>query len=224
MKLAIAMSALAITAAQASAQVAVDFDTDLGGSPLAAGSIITNQLAGMTVSANNFARNHDAAIIFDTANPTGGDTDLATPGYHATNTVALGNVLILAENIRDNDTNGLVDVPDDEAARPAGWIQFDLVNPATSAEIMLIDMEEVGGTIDFSFGATPIGSINIPALGDNSVQTLGFGGGQSAGVFDRIRVNLPGSGAIGSVSTVPAPGSIALLMAAASLMIRRGRA
>lgn len=224
---AIALGVLTVGAAQASAQVTVDFETDLGGTPLQAGTIITDQLAGMTVTASNFSRSHDAAIIFDTASPTGGDTDLATPGYHPTNTAALGKVLILAENILDDDGNGLVDEPDDEASRPAGWIQFDLSCLATGTQIMLLDMEEIGGSIDFSLGQTPVGSIDIPALGNNSVQTLGFGGGfggEPVGLFDRIRVNLPGSGAIASVTVVPAPGSVALLVAAASLIIRRGRA
>lgn len=222
---ALASAISAAFGAVAHAQVTVDFETDLGGTPLQAGAFITNQLPGMTVTAENFARSHNAAIIFDTANPTGGDTDLATPGYHPTNTVSLGNVLILAENIRDSNGNGLVDVPDDEGTQPAGWIQFELNFLATSAELLLIDIEELGGTIDFSLGTTPVGTIDIPALGDNSVQTLGFGGGSfGGGVFDRIRVNLPGSGAIGSVSAVPAPGPLALLMAACSLMVRRSRA
>ena len=47
-------------------------------------------------------------MIFDTANPTGGDTDLATPGYGLGNDTALGNVVILSEDADSSD-------PDDNA-------------------------------------------------------------------------------------------------------------
>ena len=68
---------------------------DFEGENLFAGTIVSNQFANLTISSDELL-----VMIFDTANPTGGDTDLAS------NT--LGNVLILSE---DGDSSD----PDDNA-------------------------------------------------------------------------------------------------------------
>ena len=54
----------------------------------------------------------DLGIAFDTANPTGGDDDLRTPGFGVNNSVGYGNVLIIAENDFDWNGDGLIDSAD----------------------------------------------------------------------------------------------------------------
>ncbi|MEO0678283.1 MAG: hypothetical protein AAFZ02_12080, partial [Pseudomonadota bacterium] len=75
-----------------------------------AGDKIDDELndLGVTVSATDRHGNHKDAMIFDSANPTGGDHDLETD--------TLGNVLIISE---DGDSHD----PDDNAG--GGIFTFD---------------------------------------------------------------------------------------------------
>ena len=213
MKRPIALIAFAVIATGASAQL-IDFEG------FAAGTVMTEQYAGIGVhiSAHNFT-GPDKAIIFDSANPTGGDWDLETPGYHPTNTVPLGMILIIAENDVDNNNDGFIDVPDDEGSRPAGWLRFDMDFLSTSGTVTLVDIEEHGGTIDFFLGNgnSPIATIGIPSIGDNSVQTLAFDGF----AYDAMQVNLAGSGAVASLNPVPEPASMAALGLGCLALLRR---
>jgi len=215
MNKAIITFAVAALATVASTQV-IDFEG------FVAGTVMTEQYSGigLHISAHNFT-GPNKAIIFDSANPTGGDFDLATPGYHATNTIALGNILIIAENDTDGDNDGIVDVPDDEGSQPAGWIRFDMDFSSNSGSVTLIDIEEHGGTIEFFSigGNSPVNTIGIPAIGDNSVQTISFDGFD----YDSMKVNLAGSGAVASFDPVPEPASLIALGSGAALLIRRRR-
>ena len=95
-----------------------------------------------------FSAGTNAAIIFDTANPTGGDPDLGTPnsdfggpglgvggksGSPFQNDAALGNALIIAENLTDANGDGLIDDPDDEGGIFPVTLAFDfsIVGPVT---------------------------------------------------------------------------------------------
>lgn len=213
-------AALATSAALA-APVTIDFDTDGLGNPLAAGTIITNQYAnlGVLVSANNNNASHpDLAIIFNSASPTGGDTDLRTPGPGIGNNAPLGKILIIAENAVDTSpADGRIDVPDDEEA--GGWIRFDHSFLATEVSLTLVDIEEHGGIIRFFLNNVPVATQPIPALGDNSVQTINKLLPQTP--FNAIRVDLAGSGAIGAITIVPEPASLGLLLLGAALFRRR---
>lgn len=139
----------------ASASIIIDFEG------FAAGTVINSQYSGITVSANSNGSN-DLAMIFDSANPTGGDSDLATPGYHPTNTNSLGNILIISEDGNSSD-------PDDEAR--GGTISFDFVSEVImqSLGILDIDKNEGNGVEFFNLGSS-VGSLNFAALGDNSFQ------------------------------------------------------
>jgi uncharacterized repeat protein (TIGR01451 family) len=175
----------------------LDFETD-GAIPLPAGYRFDGYFPalGVTVQTDNAVPGHpDLAIIFDSANPTGNDGDLATPGYHPTNTTPYGKILIIAEN--DVDTSPpdtLVDDPDDEGGRPAGWIDLAFDDIYTAAELIICDVDqgEDGGSVEFFMDANPVGSRSIAVLGDNSIQTIAF----AAADFNRIRVNLAGSSSI----------------------------
>lgn len=214
--------ALAIASLAHAAPVTIDFETDALGAPLVAGTIIDDEYAaaGVTIRAENHTATHpDLAVIFDSANPTGGDNDLATPGTGPNNTVALNNILIIAERGADRG-DGIIDAaPDDEGNRPAGYIDFDLDFIATGASIVLIDIEETGGTIDFRTITEGLVTINIPATGNNSVQTIAY----DDAAFTGFRVNLAGSGAVGGLDIVPTPASLALLSLAGLTAARRRR-
>jgi len=181
----------------------IDFETN-GNQSLAKGFKFDGAFPalGVTVDTDNFVQGHpDLAIIFDSANPTGGDTDLATPGSHATNTVALGKVLIIAENATDSNNNGRVDDPDDEAARPAGWVKFTFTSEFVAGEIGILDAEsgEEAGTIYFYLNGNQVGTRPIPMLGDASHQGISFAGS----AFDEVKVKLGGSGAITFLRLTP---------------------
>ena len=105
--------------------------------------------AGVTLSAESDGTGTDTLIIFDSANPTGGDGDLQTPGPGANNDEALGNLLIIAENTVDGDGDGLVDVPDDE--ENGGTIVIDFDRPVTMCALGLLDLDKggIGSVIRF---------------------------------------------------------------------------
>ncbi len=187
----------------------LDFDHTLGDdSVMVAGRTIDNQWAaiGLTISAVNTHPAHpDRAILFDTGNVTGGDSDLATPnGAAVGNTQALGNALIIAENEAGAfGPTGLVTVPDDEAW--GGSLRFDFADEATVCSVTLIDIDELPGT-ELRFYrngnlAVPDEVIPVFSLGDGSVQTLHF----FESGLDRFEVFLKGSGAIPMLELIPCP-------------------
>ena len=180
-----AASATAADLAPSAVTTVINFDTDANGAPLPAGTIVDDEYAALGLSIMSHDQSHKPAMIFDSANPTGGDNDLGTPGYHATNTVNLGNVLIISEDGDQND-------PDDN--RYGGTLKFTFDDPVYIDTISLLDIDssERGGAVITVVHAGGTVTIPIPALGDNSVQTL------DVNVADVIRmdVRLCSSGAV----------------------------
>jgi len=205
--------------------ITLDFDSDSDGAAIDAGQVIDDEFSsmGLTIGASNHRGGHpDTAIAFDSANPTGGDSDLATPGSGSGNNMSLGMLLIIAENDNDQNNDGLVDNPDDEAAGGTFSFRFDFVQ-TTSGSATLVDIEESGGRIELYNDGSLADSVSIGAAGNNSVQTVDFG----LSTFDEIRMVLTGSGAVGSLelsspTVIPEPASIALLGAAGLMMLPRG--
>ena len=76
------------------------------------GDIVSNQLPGVTVFGASNSNSGNMAMIFDSANPTGGDTDLAS--------ATAGLILIISE---DGDSSD----PDDDAS--GGTFIFDFDTP-----------------------------------------------------------------------------------------------
>lgn len=159
----------------------LSFDETMTGEPLdlQAGTVMTDQLLeslGLTISAqNNFqfpVAHPDKALIFDTAFPTGGDTDLATPGYGSGNDTALGKALIIAEDDVDADRDGLVDDPDDEAM--GGMLRFEFDGPVMFLGSTVIDIDTTEGAVFRMLDENDvlIGTLPIYSLGDNSVQDV----------------------------------------------------
>ncbi|MEM6479912.1 MAG: Hint domain-containing protein [Pseudomonadota bacterium] len=156
----------------------IDFDN------FATGQVIDDEFAfeGITVTTDGGS---DQAMIFDTANPTGGDTDLATND--------LGNVLIISE---DGDSND----PDDNAG--GGKITFDFDFPVTDASVTLLDIEE-GAFVKYF---APDGSL----IDTDFAQTLD-GGRETEPVSNphaligRIEIHFCGSGALAELSYIRNP-------------------
>ncbi len=142
----------------------------------------------------------NAAIIFDstcTGGCTGGDDDLFIP--------ALGNTLIIAEDLVDTSPmDGLIDDPDD-ADRPGQNFQFDFsgfgpgmvrIDSVTVADVE--GVETVGFIEVFSGGAGGIllaPGVPIPSIGNNNAIAIPV---NVAGV-DFMKITLLGSGAIDNI-------------------------
>lgn len=186
------------------------FTTTLDADSLPAGTVLGSQIPGVTVSATNDNASHpNLAIVFDSSAPTGGDPDLGTPnqdfggpgvgnggsmGAAGENAVALGNLIIIAENDTDANNDGLVDNPDDEAA--GGTLVFDFDTPRYINSLDLVDIENSGSRVRaFAVGGTLLADITIPALGDNSVQTVTL----DQPAVSRLEIELADSGAVGAI-------------------------
>ncbi|MGB3246565.1 MAG: hypothetical protein WBB25_18675 [Sulfitobacter sp.] len=147
--------------------------------PFAAGTVIDDDYEGVTISANGGC---GQAMIFDSANPTGGDHDLAS--------ATLRGMLIISE---DGDSSD----PDDNAS--GGSIFFDFANLVTMKSITFKDIEETsgGGTrvIFYDVDGAVIQTRFVPPTCDGGESTVQFSVPETA----RIEVVLQGSGAIDNV-------------------------
>ncbi|MDJ0579592.1 hypothetical protein, partial [Crocosphaera sp.] len=164
----------------------------------AAGTVIDDEYAnlGVTISATGGS---NQAMIFDSANPTGGDTDLATANE--------GNILIISE---DGDSSD----PDDNAG--GGTITFDFNNGVDINSINFVDIEETGGQVFTTDADGNVTTTAIPAPGNGSIQTLNIndsdvvkvevqlaGSGAISGLdFDKIEVTPSGDGLYTNIGTV----------------------
>ncbi|WP_134643122.1 hypothetical protein [Pseudaestuariivita atlantica] len=150
------------------------------------GDVVSDQFAGVTVSAQragDAADSENDAMIFDTANPTGGDHDLSYAGK--------GNVIIISE---DNDSGDA----DDNAH--GGTISFDFDVVSTVSSLTVLDVEEAGGSIDlFDVDGELINSVAIPAGTDNGEAVIDI---NTDGVAS-MDVNLVGSGAVDDLCYTP---------------------
>ena len=151
----------------------------------AAGTVIDNEYAslGVTISASGGS---NEAMIFDSANPTGGDKDLRTPGYGINNTTAQGNILIISE---DGDSSD----PDDNAH--GGTITFDFDDAVNINALSFVDIEENGGKVFTTDANGNVTTTLIPGVGDNSFQTLSINDDDVV----KLEVDLAGSGSISSL-------------------------
>ena len=193
-----------------SAECVEDCPPKLTFEEFAAGDIVTDQYAGVGITVTTSDPANHPAMIFDSANPTGGDLDLGTPnndfggpgvgggGAFAAagqNSLPLGKVLILSE---DNDPSD----PDDDAG--SGMLVFSFAQPVPieSVGILDIDGDEQIGTVtafDAEVGGAVITSVDMQALGNNSYQDVSLG---VSGVR-RLEVWFPSSGAVSSIVFCP---------------------
>ncbi len=150
------------------------FDGKLDFNDLSAGDVVGGQYAGngVTISSGTDGK---PVMIFDTANPTGGDHDLATGN--------LGNVLIISE---DGDSSD----PDDNAG--GGTFIFDFDAPASVESLGFLDIEHGAWIKLYDADGNLIGQIDTAATADNGqlTQHIGVDG------VSRMEVIIAGSGAI----------------------------
>ena len=182
----------------------IDFDSDAIGNGLTRGETVIDQWAAWGVHVTTHDPVNHPAMIFDSAQPTGGDRDLGSPnesfggpgigsGGSSTssfaNSIAQNNVLIISE---DNDASD----PDDNAS--GGTFVFTFDNAVMLDEIRLLDINE--GESAF---------VRLYDAAGNLVQSdsaSGASGGNGFYVVDlsasgvaRMEVQLTGSGAITDV-------------------------
>lgn len=246
-RLLIALAGAALLATTPVQAGVIDFEVDGSGAPISLGDVIENQYAtgifgapsglGATFSVVNPNRSHDFAVAFDTANATGGDSDLAGPFQPGNNNttgegaLSPGNVLIIQENTDSctPDGNGgytNCSDPDDEGRRPAGTISVVFTDAVDLVSIDFFDVEllEDGMTENNRIQLYADAAKNLPINIDFFTPAMGSGNAADNkwdrvmfGIEDvmAIDINFGGSGAIDNIvfnyDNVPAPGALALL-------------
>ena len=192
---------------------------------LAAGTIVSSVEADdgtgpVAVNASNPALKpgENAAVIFDSScdgGCSGNDNDLGSPnkdydgpGRGAggsndaahTNSTALGNILIVAENLIDEDGDDLVDDPGDQAGRRVTvHLDFSEVGTVAVESLTVIDIEskEEGGVAELlGKDGNVLDRVALPITGNNGVATVEFS--RSAGAV-ALRVELRGSAGLDNV-------------------------
>jgi len=211
----LAVLAISYYVSSAASAAVIDFES------YSSGIIIDSEYAPqLTVSAVNASTGPDVAVIFDTASPTGGDTDLGGPfgtnDSNLSNNYDPGHVLIIHEN--NNCNSSTCDDPDDEGSRNAGTFFFDFASAITLDSIDFFDIETVEGTnneiklFDKDDNEILPNMFFVPDTGgDNMWGQLLFG----VDGVKRIELNMGGSGAIDNITftaaempQVPAPAAV----------------
>ena len=189
----------------------IDFETDAIGNALQAGDRVTENAAqGLTIST---PQNPFGAMVFDSANPTGGDYDLRTPSSSGRrgastgigNSQPQGNVLIISE---DGDATD----PDDNATGGTLRFQWDNSVRLTSIDLLDIDLDEQTVTVETSQDDAALHRYDAQNLGDNSHQSLELNGE----LADQLDLNLVHSGAVTGFSYVEVANEVATVSALAS--------
>ena len=182
----------------------IDFTVDGAGNPLSAGDVIdSNTFSGIDISVVSSGTPGLPLVIFDTQNPTGGDTDLGTPneafggpgvgaaggpGQAGENPVGLGNALIINEDFDFND-------PDDWGS--GGTIIFIFDEAVEVRQIQTLDADNASpGEVRVysdAAGTNQVGPTVLgQALGENSFQIITIG---QLGIR-RLEFILNGSGTV----------------------------
>jgi len=148
---------------------------------------------------NSTFPDRNAALIFDSSckdGCSGADDDLGSPnedfdgpgvgigggeGRKFPNDQGLGNIMIIAENLKDGDEDGLIDDPDDQGAGPVA-IDFDFgVDPIAIAPtitllgITYIDVEhiEMDPLLElFDDSGALVDVLSLPTTGNNGVNVF----------------------------------------------------
>ena len=124
---------------------------------------------------NNHVSHPDEAIVFDSAcggGCTGNDDGLQTPNTGPGNTVALGNLMIIAQDLDGVGGDGLVDDPNDE--HDGGVITLTFARPYKVFSLRVVDIEATETPshieLDLTAGGTQV--VNTLGLGDSSQQLI----------------------------------------------------
>lgn len=211
-----------IGGAQSAFAVLIDFDG------LDSGTEVTNQFAGVTVSANNPNNSFDVAVIFDSHLVTGNDADLTGPGCtvncdgnwdggNLAPSTDLQKIIIVPENgqYKDDPPN-----PNDEAD-PGVTITFAFDSCVDSFGWDMIDQEpgdEVEmGLVKFFNGNTELATVQFEDLdmdsdgpfgddsvnfGDNHANRISPVTAAALGIsgFNKVMFKLGGSGGFDNIN------------------------
>lgn len=146
----------------------------------------------------------NAAMIFDSSNPTGGDFDIGTPNEiyggpgigngGASNNVALGNVLILSEDLDQNDPDDILEIGASfvfnfSANDNVTLNSFDILDIEAASNPTIVNLYDNEANIIFSTDITP--------GGDNSKTTVDLNSTFGVAFMEIIMNN---SGAIDNIS------------------------
>jgi hypothetical protein len=162
----------------------------------------------------------NAAVVFDSSNPTGGDDDLGTPnetcdgggpgsgiggevGSPFENCDPLGNVLIVHERCEDLGGTSVANPDDADEVGAALNFDFSALGSVTISEITIMDVEAVepAATVElFDGSGDPLGLFILPQTGDNGVAIQSLG--PTSGVV-KMKITLNGSGAIDNIIFTP---------------------
>ena len=175
-----------------------------------AGRIVDNEYTGVSISGKNRGTGPDAAVTFDTANPTRGDYNLDLGGpFSSPHNEAFsgsfdpGHVLVIQRQNTCDFGAGYCREPDDTGRGGVFDIEFDSAVRLGSIDFFDIEFDEDNANPDseihlFDAGGTEIhaGRFFVPFTGgDNTWNQLAIG---VAGV-KRLQIELEGSGAIDNI-------------------------
>lgn len=216
------------------------------------GEIITDQYEpALSITGTNPNRPFDIVAGFDTQHlgPTA-DPDLQGPPWSGGNlavsadAVQIGTALIIAQNDRDIDNDGVLDAPNDEGSNPSGTIDLTFADPIPAFGLDIVDIDGTvseTSSLDFYINGFLLGSVNFAEFADSNSAfydpTVVFGDHHAnriqpivasryfmADSFDRIVINIGGSSAYDTfVTDIPAPASGVIFIAGSALAVRRRR-
>lgn len=214
-------SALVSTSGQA---VSVNFEG------LTGGQVVTNQFAadGVVISAINPFQSFDLAIAFDTGVLSPEDPDLFGGPWAGGNIADsdLGMILVVSEN--SDFGTGTVATPDDQ--RDGSTLVFDFTQSIASFGMDLIDVDdgETAGEIRFFSNDVLQSTVSFADLllrdpsvvfGDRTANRinpfdLASLGDEQSGGWDRIEIELAGSGGVDNLvfAAVPEPQTLAMVL------------
>lgn len=168
----------------------------------AAGTILTDQFNGISITTHNPDRH--PAMLFDSENPTGGDSDLGSPngdfggpghgaggkrGTPGENSQPQGMVIIISED-------GDQDDPDDNASGGDLIFEFEFDASVNTMSFLDVDDAPKNPTVKlYDRDGAEFWSEAVPALGDNSFVLLDV---NQTGVA-KIVVSFPGSGSVDGI-------------------------
>ena len=176
-------------------------------SGLPAGTILGEQYAsyGVHISVLANGDHPQAAIVFDSNASGSNDPDLE---------VDIGNISILAKDLKDENADGLVDFPDENNSGGAQIFTFD--QPVHVGSFVFIDKDH--GTPDhavaYDASNDVIKTVPIPVAGNGSVQTINVNADnvrrleivyRDSGGLTGIVINCPAATLTPTPSPTPAP-------------------
>jgi hypothetical protein len=177
---------------------------------------------GVKFNGVNVDRNaNNLAVLFDTNNYTGGDSDLAAPFFNNGDLgdIRPGNVLIIHEHPYEC-TQFVCQDPDDEGSRPAGYFEINFSEAVTLNSIDFFDIEIEENGVSSNNLISLFDSNNVEIF-PNTFYTPNTGGDNQWARLDfavsgvsSMKIKLYGSGAIDNISytKVPEPSTIVNLV------------